>query len=128
MTHLGFMQIWQRFTNIGFQDITSRRLLEKEDSLPCEKHHFNAFKFSLHSFQQLLRPGCRLISINTNVCNNLNFFLLLNFDDPWHHLYWIYKVLHQAEQDKETVVIIGHIPPGRNSCFSKFCKEEKYYV
>lgn len=69
--------------------------------------------------QTLLRPGLRLVSINSNVCNNLNFWLLLDFNDPAEHLHWIYRTLHKAELNKEDVYIIGHIPPGRNSCYSQ---------
>ncbi len=71
-------------------------------------------------YQALVRPGLRLVSINTNYCNSLNFFLLLNFDDPSNHLHWIYSVLHQAEQKGEKVLVIGHIPPGSSDCFSEF--------
>ena len=60
----------------------------------------------------------RLVSVNSNVCNNLNFWLLLDFNDPAEHLHWIYKTLHKAELNKEEVYVIGHIPPGRNSCYS----------
>ena len=58
----------------------------------------------------------RIISINANFCNNFNFWLLLNFNDPHHHLHWLYRQLHKAELGKEKVFIIGHIAPGLHSC------------
>ena len=70
-----------------------------------------------------LRPGLRVVAINTNVCNNLNFFLLLNFDDPSRHLHWIYRELHEAESQGDKVFILGHIPPGRDSCFNHWAHE-----
>ena len=70
-------------------------------------------------YQVLIRPGLRLISLNTNACNNFNFYLMLDFDDPWHHLHWVYSVLKEAEEEGERVVILGHIPTGDESCFSK---------
>ena len=70
-------------------------------------------------FHTLIRPGLRLVSINTNFCNNLNFWLLLNFDDPSEHLHWLYAVLLKAERRGEAVYIIGHIPPGIEDCFSE---------
>ncbi len=70
-------------------------------------------------YQALARPGLRIVSVNTNFCNSLNFFLLLNFDDPSSHLHWIYSVLWRAEAAGEKVFIIGHIPPGSTDCYSK---------
>ena len=74
---------------------------------------------STHFLKILLRPGLRLISLNTNVCNNLNFWILLDFADPAKHLHWIYRNLHKAELNKEKVYIIGHLPPGRTNCYSQ---------
>ncbi|TRY79928.1 hypothetical protein TCAL_07064 [Tigriopus californicus] len=70
-----------------------------------------------------IRPGVKLISVNTNVCNNFNFWLLLDFNDPIGHLHWIYKELHKAELNKEKVFIIGHIPPGTKSCYNQWAHE-----
>ena len=66
-----------------------------------------------------MRPHLRVISINTNFCNNLNFWLLLNFADPHYHLHWLYKQLHKAEMNKEKVYLLGHIPPGSDSCLGE---------
>ena len=63
-----------------------------------------------------LRKGLRLISLNTNFCNNMNFWLLINFEDPHKHLHWLYNQLLKAEFRKEKVFIIGHIAPGLNDC------------
>lgn len=41
---------------------------------------------------------------------------MLNFTDPHDHLHWVYKQLHKAEFNKERVYILGHIPPGSESC------------
>lgn len=71
----------------------------------------------------LLRPGLRVISVNTNFCNNFNFWLLLNFNDPHRHLHWVYRQLHKAEFKKEKVFIIGHIAPGTHSCLGKWSLE-----
>lgn len=73
---------------------------------------------SSHSFQILARPGLRIIAINTNFCNNMNFWLLVNFNDPDGHLHWLYKELEKAEQNKEVVYVLGHIPPGKD-CLGK---------
>ncbi len=44
---------------------------------------------------------------------------MLNFDDPGTHLHWIYGEMKAAEDAGERVYVIGHIPPGRSSCFSE---------
>ncbi|XP_064594947.1 sphingomyelin phosphodiesterase-like [Liolophura sinensis] len=61
-------------------------------------------------------PGFRIVSINTNYCNNYNWWLLLNTTDPAGELSWLVGVLQAAENNKEKVHIIGHIPPGLNDC------------
>ena len=82
----------------------------------------------------MVRPGLRLISVNTNFCNNFNFFLLLGFDDPSGHLHWIYSTLKSAEEKGERVYVIGHIPPGTHSCYSKEltngfqCLESSFFI
>ena len=65
----------------------------------------------------------RIVSINANFCNNFNFWLLLNFNDPHHHLHWLYRQLHKAELSKEKVYIIGHIAPGLHSCLGRWSHE-----
>ncbi|XP_050417111.1 sphingomyelin phosphodiesterase [Patella vulgata] len=61
-------------------------------------------------------PGYRIISINTNYCNNQNWWLLLNTTDPAGQLQWLIGALQQAEDNHEKVHIIGHIPPGISDC------------
>ena len=51
----------------------------------------------------LVKPGFRIISMNTNYCNHLNFWLALNVTDPAGELLWLTKVLQAAEDKKEKV-------------------------
>jgi len=74
-------------------------------------------------YSVLVREGLRIISVNTNFCNNFNFWLALNFDDPHQHLHWIYKELQRAEQNGESVYMVGHIPPGSSSCTGRWSEE-----
>ena len=71
----------------------------------------------------MISDNLRIISINANFCNNFNFWLLLNFNDPHHHLHWLYRQLHKAELNKEKVFIIGHIAPGLHSCLGRWSHE-----
>ena len=78
-----------------------------------------------------MKDKLRVISINANFCNNFNFWLLLNFNDPHHHLHWLYRQLHKAELKKENVFILGHIAPGTHSCLGKIDfhqKSKNYFI
>lgn len=81
----------------------------------------------LQSFEQngyytakYLNTNLRIISVNSLLCDNLNFFLIKDPTDPGQQISWMEQVLRQAELDKEIVFIIGHIPPG-DSTFLTQC-------
>lgn len=61
----------------------------------------------------------RVIVLNTQTCDTLNFFLLRNPTDPNGILKWMREELYSAESNNETVYIIGHIPPGNSFCLSR---------
>ncbi|KAK2182689.1 hypothetical protein NP493_338g02064 [Ridgeia piscesae] len=63
-----------------------------------------------------VRPGLRIVSVNTNYCNAFNWWLLLNTTDPANELQWLISVLQESENIGEKVHIIGHIPPGHDAC------------
>ena len=65
-------------------------------------------------------PGLTVISLNTNFCNNLNLWLLPSPADPAGQLTWLVERLLEAEAVGTRVHIISHIPPGSNSCLSKY--------
>lgn len=69
--------------------------------------------------------GFRIISINMNYCNTLNWWLLLNSTDPANELHWLVTELQMAEDRGEKVHIIGHIPPGEPDCLSVWSRN--YY-
>ena len=62
-------------------------------------------------YTALVEPGFRIVSINMNYCNDLNFWTLVDAVDPDNQLRWLVEVLHRAESNNETVHILGHIPP-----------------
>lgn len=62
--------------------------------------------------------GVRVLGINTQMCDNMNLWLVLNDTDPGNHLQWLRSALYSAEQAGERVYIIGHIPPGDHFCQS----------
>lgn len=64
----------------------------------------------------LLSKGFRLVSLNMNYCNNMNWWLLINNTDPAQQLQWLIDTLQEAEDNGEKVHIIGHILPGSPDC------------
>lgn len=58
----------------------------------------------------------KLISLNMNYCNRLNWWLMINMTDPNSELDWLMKELQLSEDKGEKVHIIGHIPPGYADC------------
>ena len=48
-------------------------------------------------YSSLVRPGFRIISLNTNFCQGENFFLFLDFSDPADQLAWLAEELLKAE-------------------------------
>ncbi|CRK91825.1 CLUMA_CG005448, isoform B [Clunio marinus] len=76
-------------------------------------------------YSVLVRPGFRIISLNMNYCNNLNWWLLLNSTDPATELQWFIYELQSAEFLNEKVHVIGHIPPGHSDCLKVWSRN--YY-
>ncbi|KAJ8986281.1 hypothetical protein NQ317_009991 [Molorchus minor] len=67
-------------------------------------------------YSVLLKPGFRLISLNTNYCHSYSWWLLVNSTDPANELKWLTYELEQSEKNGEKVHLIGHIPPGSSDC------------
>jgi len=63
-------------------------------------------------YTELLKPGFRIVAINSNFCNDENFWILTTRGDPGHQNEWLVRTLYQAEIRNEKVALIGHIPPG----------------
>jgi len=68
------------------------------------------------SYVTQIVPKLRLISLNTQYCVEANFWLYANQTDPDGSLAWLVKQLQAAENAGDKVHIIGHVPPGDNSC------------
>lgn len=64
--------------------------------------------------------GLRIISLNTNFCYRMNFWLLVDSVDPAGQLKWLVTELQKAENHEEKVYIIGHVPPGDPECLSEW--------
>ena len=51
-----------------------------------------------------VREGLRVISVETNFCNNEDWWLLINATDPAGHLKWLVEQLQAAEDAGDKVV------------------------
>ncbi|XP_037518477.2 sphingomyelin phosphodiesterase [Rhipicephalus sanguineus] len=63
-------------------------------------------------------PGLKIISLNMNYCNTLNWWLLLDPRDPAEQLAFLVNELQESEMKGQKVHIIGHIPPGQEDCLT----------
>ncbi|XP_041480574.1 sphingomyelin phosphodiesterase-like isoform X3 [Lytechinus variegatus] len=62
-------------------------------------------------YDVLVYPGLRVVSLNSNAGNPMNWWLQINGTDPDSQLQWLIGVLQAAETAGEKVHILGHIPP-----------------
>lgn len=73
-------------------------------------------------YATMVRPGLKVVSLNTNFCHNKNFWLYINATDPGNQLQWLIHELQISELLHENVHIIGHIPPGGEDCLRVWSK------
>lgn len=69
--------------------------------------------------------GLRILAINTQVADLLNFKLWRNATDPGGILEWMHGELLAAEKAEEKVLIIGHIPIGDHTCDTEFSRRHQ---
>jgi sphingomyelin phosphodiesterase len=63
-------------------------------------------------YQNLIRPGLRVISLNTNVYATGDFYTKYqNMTDYSSQFAWLSDVLYQCEQRNEKAILIGHSEP-----------------
>ncbi|KAK5650976.1 hypothetical protein RI129_002005 [Pyrocoelia pectoralis] len=68
----------------------------------------------------LVRPGLRIIGLNSNVCFTNNIWLLYEEEDPFNQLQWLANTLLKAENNHEAVHILSHVPSGEPTCLKKW--------
>lgn len=67
-------------------------------------------------YSTLIKPGLRILSINSNYCYGFNWWLLYDDVDPASELEWMGSELQAAEDAGEKVYLISHHPPGHEDC------------
>ena len=60
----------------------------------------------------------KVIAVNMQTCNNMNWWLLDDRTDPGHQIEWLEKELMQIEKDEGFAHVIAHIPP--EECLHQF--------
>lgn len=73
-------------------------------------------------------PGLRVVALNTQWWDVMNFWLLNSTranPDPAGQFEWLEKTLKEAEEKHESVLILGHIPPGDETFYVSYCL---YYI
>ncbi|XP_066150023.1 sphingomyelin phosphodiesterase 1-like [Euwallacea fornicatus] len=58
----------------------------------------------------LVKPGFRVIALNSNVCYTMNLWLVYENKDTYGQLQWLVEVLTEAEKNGEKVHILAHLP------------------
>jgi len=74
-------------------------------------------------YSQKVEPSLRIIAINSNKCEILNFWLNVEWVDPDGQLAWLVDQLAEAEAAGEKVHIISHVPPGKVDCYGSWARE-----
>ncbi|XP_055904920.1 sphingomyelin phosphodiesterase-like isoform X2 [Eupeodes corollae] len=69
------------------------------------------------------KAGFRIIALNNNDCSNLNWWILYDGNYLSEQLKWLHDVLLEAEQNKEHVHILAHIPTGITVCWNVWSRE-----
>ncbi|KAF2354919.1 Calcineurin-like phosphoesterase domain ApaH type [Trinorchestia longiramus] len=68
-------------------------------------------------------PGLRVLSVNGNYCNSMNWWLMIAHKDPTEQLAWMDSQLAEADAAGEKVHILTHIPPGYYECLPSWSRE-----
>ena len=55
------------------------------------------------------KKNLRIIAMNTQACDTLNFFLMQNPTDPWGELKWLREVLQDVESKHQHAFLFAHV-------------------
>ena len=70
-----------------------------------------------------LRPGLRVLAVNSPLCLSYNFFTWMSWVDPAGILAWLAEELAAAELAGDRVHILSHVPPGLADCLGAWGRE-----
>ena len=58
-----------------------------------------------------LPANAKVIALNTNSCDQFNFFIWGERQDPGHQFAWLEEQLLEAEANDAAVIMLGHYTP-----------------
>lgn len=67
----------------------------------------------------------KVIGLNTQACNNMNWHIWHTLRDPQDHIKWLEEELRIAEANEQKVLILGHIPTNDEDCLDDFAQRFK---
>lgn len=70
----------------------------------------------------------RIISLNSAQCNNMNWYLWSQLNDPQGEIAWLENELKKAEANDEVVFVIAHIPSASSDCLHSWSVRFKALV
>ncbi|CAH1974692.1 unnamed protein product [Acanthoscelides obtectus] len=79
-------------------------------------------------YSVLVKPGFRIIGINSNFCFVHNLWLFYEDEDPYGQLAWLVQELLKAEKNHEKVHILSHVPSGHELCHLQWSKNYRMIV
>lgn len=79
-------------------------------------------------YSVVVKPGFRIIALNSNVCYIHNLWLNYDDEDPYEQLKWLVEQLTEAELNNENVHILSHIPPGEIGCHKQWSNQFRRIV
>ncbi|KAI4462522.1 sphingomyelin phosphodiesterase [Holotrichia oblita] len=74
-------------------------------------------------YTMLVKPGFRVIGLNSNAAYIQNWWLLYDDVDPYGQLQWLADTLYQAELNGERVHILSHMPSSGGSIYAIWGRE-----
>lgn len=105
-------------TRVGAENIATVRLSPAESgSFERENNFFRvALAHRSGNYMVRVKPGFRIVSVNSNYCARLNPWTLYDSVDPGGQLKWLTAELLAAERKGDKVHVIGHVPPDHREC------------
>lgn len=112
---MGNHDVWpvniQNFSTPNSNEIITNLTKVWQDDMwlsPAEAEVYG--RYGYYSKPLPFNPKGRVISLNTQGCDNLNWILLSNRFDPGDHLKWLEEELTELETLGGFAYMIGHIP------------------
>lgn len=79
-------------------------------------------------YTMLNRPGFRIIGLNNNDCQNMNWWFFYSRNEIQGQLQWLHNTLLAAEQNHERVHILAHIRSGSGNCIRNWSQQFRRIV